>query len=498
MESPEHAQSGVFEGKRGDDASAPSVSLNESFSDHIETLLDAAKQKSEEFVPADISALEGSVGLKDRSVQEGIRNEMRIPERKDGLLARVKTAYDALVGTLENMRARAAGSVVRGGKTAMIAAMTLGGIQASAQEPVRMEASQAKPDSLGNAADTSDASAASPIDVEQRYGEIASTEIAGLRQNIQAQKEVLDNSNTKILMDKMRMGLISDKNIQKSAAEDLAKDKDDSIFANLSLVQSEQNVKNLSENLNDSSVMGDINASRDWMVKHFESPEYLNKLVEGEHMNIDSARAEQQARIDAVNNVPVYVDMSDLGESVTEFDSTTGNPKDIIYSAGQIAQNPKEVTIHEMEHVATDAEFAMTPEAQRLYAEALRPREEFDTLVYTPLGQIAGLSDDTASDHQLNNFEYLTHPSEMDARKKTLEKAMEDLGIKKPFDTMTHEHYQKIRKLMEEGKLNYSIMQLILITTEDGLIDILNNVAASGKAKEKPGAFEPAETEMVA
>ncbi len=78
-----------------------------------------------------------------------------------------------------------------------------------------------------------------------------------------------------------------------------------------------------------------------------------------------------------------------------------------------------------------------------------------------------------------NKFEreYYSNPSEILARKAVFDVKLEELGIKKYEEEFTEKHYRKVKKLLEEGKLDKDSSQFFRMFEKDALIMIMNTIA---------------------
>ena len=245
-------------------------------------------------------------------------------------------------------------------------------------------------------------------------------------------------------------------------------------YLRLSVLKKEKELSNVEKNLHLASVREDIDTERKWELAYIGSPEYLHKLITVEGIQEEKAKSMQAERVKAVQDITYGINPEYLGNSHVELDSNKQNPT-LVYSALDVAMRPNENAKHELTHVALSGNARMTKEERALYEKARITNTEYGKMMRTPIARVNDLdlleylSDDPTVD--------FTSPAELAARKTVLEFEMEKLGIKKRFDDMTHEQYLQLRKLMNEGKLTPNSVQIILSTTEEGLLSIMNKIA---------------------
>lgn len=280
--------------------------------------------------------------------------------------------------------------------------------------------------------------------------------------------------NLKMALDSMLAAFISksmketsfedEEAIQKALEE--AWQKRPTLKLELELFTLEKELENIEKNLNIDTVVSFIDSSRTWLLNNIASKEYLKKLVEGEGLSMKDAVRLQTERFSRVFNMPYEInpDWKDVSRYRHNEDHEY-----IEFDAYDVARYPVTNALHEFEHSATDAHLLISEKAKELYASAYVGDKEFWRIVNMPVAELAQLVPDPES---FNN------PSEMDARKKVLEYDMEKLGVKKPGEIMTREHYVKLMELFKQKRLDHNSMQIILLTTEEGLIRILNEVAS--------------------
>ena len=229
--------------------------------------------------------------------------------------------------------------------------------------------------------------------------------------------------------------------------------------------ENQKELELINVNLNIDSLNNFINTSRQWLLENISSKEYLKKIIEGEGFSIEEAKEIQFKRFERIKNMPFSIDPKYFSSS-SFIPVESGVPRDSIkLNAYDLARYHKQ-SIHEFQHASTRANFEMSEKAKNLYESALLNDEEIEKNIK----EYEDVFNDVSKD-------YWKLPTEIDARKKVLENEMEKLGIKKYGELMTHEHYLKLQELMKQGKLDHNTMQILLITTEDGLLKVLNEIA---------------------
>ncbi len=231
-------------------------------------------------------------------------------------------------------------------------------------------------------------------------------------------------------------------------------------------------IKLISKNLNLDDVSRLINSSRAWLLNNISSDAYLNKLIKGEGLSVEEARKTQIERFERVKNIPSTID-SDYSSFSQYFPTELGYSKDsVAFNAYDVARSPTN-PLHEFEHSNTRAIYNMSEQAKNLYTESLLSDEEIQKIIENNPETFSNI-----------NLLYWKNTSELDARKKVLENEMEKLEIKKYGEIMTHEHYLKLQEFLKAGKLDHNSVQILLITTEDGLLKTINDIAFNQNFKQ--------------
>src|SRR5690606_20062624 len=94
-------------------------------------------------------------------------------------------------------------------------------------------------------------------------------------------------------------------------------------------------------------------------------------------------------------------------------------------------------SLHEHTHQMTLGNEQISEYATKIYQEGVIDEEAYQQLQLEHKGLFPG------------SYEYFIDPTELDARKKVLEREMELLGIKKYGEEFTEEHYSKLMELID-------------------------------------------------
>ncbi|MCC7160116.1 hypothetical protein IT399_00065 [Candidatus Nomurabacteria bacterium] len=174
---------------------------------------------------------------------------------------------------------------------------------------------------------------------------------------------------------------------------------------------------------------------REWLINIVYSKVYEDKLIKYEGFT----KADVEIRKKRVLRDIDLVEPSYSGDDIPKGKDGVywfNNEKTII----RAGRHPS-LFIHEGEHATTDANLHMSVYADNLYKQ-----------VYV------GPSDKT------EEGEYLSSPTEMDARKRSLEYELERFGLWKYGEPFTKKHLRKILKLAKDKKLYHDAAKFLEIT----------------------------------
>jgi hypothetical protein len=234
---------------------------------------------------------------------------------------------------------------------------------------------------------------------------------------------------------------------------------------------------NIQTNLKEALVAQYIDTARMEVLEYICSPGYVKKLVEKEGMTVEQANEMQMMRFESVSNVEYSIDNRyEGGSSVSVRDSSVV----MNLNAYDVAHYPKTNPQHEFVHVALRGDKYITDFERKIYEAAGISKEEYAQITKDPVGMM----NDIEFDQWTRKIpKALVSPAELAPRKLVLEFEMERLGIKKRFEEMTHEHYLQVVELVRSGKLKHNSAQIILTTTEEGLLSIMNSLAFEDTSK---------------
>ncbi len=250
-------------------------------------------------------------------------------------------------------------------------------------------------------------------------------------------------------------------------------DRPSSEFLKLDIIAKENELSNIDKNLHEDDLRKFVDSSRDEVAEYISSPKYFRKLVDIEGMSEDSAKVMQEKRVHAVKNISYTIAPQYQNSSRVDIDMN--GKAELVYNAYDLAHAPKQNASHELIHIALGGDENITQNERKIFESARINPKEYDEVTKNPLAPINELISGTTFNPHPD--EHILSPAELAPRKYVLEKEMERLGIKKIFEPMTHEHYIKIKKLMETGTLNHNVVQIILGTSEEGLLKIMNEIA---------------------
>ncbi|MEI8130769.1 MAG: hypothetical protein WCG55_04685 [bacterium] len=242
-----------------------------------------------------------------------------------------------------------------------------------------------------------------------------------------------------------------------------------------------------------------IGTRRQKLYENVKAADYLDKLKR-EGLSDSAAKAVQTARLDRLKKSIYWFDVNlaerkgdPLAVTHIERDNTGKLNAQILFDHPEELVNDETMSIEELEHLLTLGNFEMTDSAIHAYKNAYIGTENFKKL-YESDDYFKKYTDgklDPYSDVEV----YLSEPTEMDARKKILESEMERLGIKKISDPMDSSHYDMLMRILKEDDsrfqhdriLSNGCREILKITTEDGLIHVMNEVALN-EAKPDEGS----------
>lgn len=261
--------------------------------------------------------------------------------------------------------------------------------------------------------------------------------------------------------------------VEKASANTATKDE-----GKISSVENTKS-KNLKVDKTEKNVLEYAEKLRSEQIQHYSSTEYLDKLKKELGGNEREAKKDQEQVIENLKTVKMEaLSLTDFLKKAFEtrrglvegFYDDKDHKITFIKNYDQlINQLPAEernlvklsmegILNHEFEHAAT--KLKTSQKANKLFGSSYE-KQGF-------LGLIKGEGD-----------EYFSHPAEMLARKKGLDKTLEKLGIKKYGEEFTEEYYKKMIDAYKDGKFSFDVDQFILRTQKNPkiFIKIMNEIA---------------------
>ena len=202
-------------------------------------------------------------------------------------------------------------------------------------------------------------------------------------------------------------------------------------------------------------------------IDHIESEAYLKRLSLEFGGDMERAKQEQQRRIRNLETVEIH--LKSLEDVNRERQELQGLSKDDLVGGFYNFETHRllvaddyfdyeNIARHEINHAITKAPLEITDSAWSLLKKAYQKQGLFG---------IFSAKDDG----------YYGYPAEMMARKKSLDRDLEKLGIKKYEGEFTSEHQKKLQEAYEKGQLSQDSVDFIKRLKEGYLKKILNEIA---------------------
>lgn len=201
------------------------------------------------------------------------------------------------------------------------------------------------------------------------------------------------------------------------------------------------------------------------VIKHIGSYEYLEKLAEEMDISKKSAKAHVKVRINNIKNISYDLKNSEEisfdteGTGYAYYSSGTNKialPYNINLEDAKEKEKFCESVTHEILHESTMANDGLSGTVEEYMRDSFSPVEDEDR----------------------EDSIYFSDPAELIVRKQILDLNMEKNGIKKYGDEFKEEHYKKLLKLKEEGKLTPNENQLIdHIKKPEDFVNMMNGLA---------------------
>jgi hypothetical protein len=211
------------------------------------------------------------------------------------------------------------------------------------------------------------------------------------------------------------------------------------------------------------SVITQIEQAKLDVIGLLSSKEYLTRLAKEMKISEEEARVHQNTRIKNVASISYNI------ESTSEIDNESPGanayyssntnlitlPYDMKLSTSDARHYWRRVIAHEILHESTMADLGISKTAKDLFSDSF---QRWD--------------DDNAE-----SIEYFSDPTELLVRKNILDLEMQRLKIKKYGEEFTQKHYEKLVKLLGQGKLLPNCVQLLKYVKSDKFVNMMNSIA---------------------
>lgn len=181
---------------------------------------------------------------------------------------------------------------------------------------------------------------------------------------------------------------------------------------------------------------------------------------------------EIEKRRSRVKQDPVYItDVSALSGAEGDYHDTDEVFPEHLRDTVRVKQHGtkdefEQTVVHELQHYITRGNEGLSQIAKDLYKEA------FDSSYY--------YSKATSILHGRTVNEYLSDPTELDARRKEFERQFEQLTDWKYGQPFTSEHIKQAKQLLNEGKLGHGAVEFLNVIKPEYLERIMNTLADTG------------------
>ena len=216
--------------------------------------------------------------------------------------------------------------------------------------------------------------------------------------------------------------------------------------------------------------INDAESQKEWLIKIVGSKKYFDRLVK-ETGSESYAKWAQRARLNRLKSNEYFLSNDSVESKKGALGHVTRVEEDGFYKYPAFLSHERYISkeeqennftpMHEFEHQSTID--ILVEETESL----LINKVEFDRL--------------TDREHEDN---YYLEPDEIMARKRVLDYQLDKLLIKEYQENFTEDHYQKIKKLQEEGKLDRDADLFFRMYEKDSLMLIMNTVAETISAEE--------------
>ena len=196
-----------------------------------------------------------------------------------------------------------------------------------------------------------------------------------------------------------------------------------------------------------------------WLAGIVHSQAYGDKAMKNEGLNEEEVKHRRRAILDDItlsdqfHPLPARVQgkLDDDDNSVVRFGSM---PPDVQAHEDAEKYQDTPLIIHEKEHIVTRGNYLISQKAKTLYENAFQADSS-------------------------NRFfsEYISSPTELDARKRSFEYDIEKYGVWKYGEVFTEEHLSKALELRNAGKLSGDSREFLKFLKHEKIPEIMNTIA---------------------
>jgi hypothetical protein len=223
--------------------------------------------------------------------------------------------------------------------------------------------------------------------------------------------------------------------------------------------------KNQEQNSGNIEYATEATQTKNDLIQHIGSQEYLNKLAIEFNGNLDEAKKCQQERIENLKQVKFeFLSLADMkgrfgkddpkNSNVAGFYSSSEHKVFFAYDLNPYELN--QVMIHEFIHASMRIDKNMSESAKKSLDDSYK-----------------NLTEEPAQEKNA----YYKQSGERIARKQQLDLEMDKLGIKKYGEKFTDEHYEKLMESYKNGKFSRNAKEFIKTTKPEDLKKIFDEIA---------------------
>lgn len=277
------------------------------------------------------------------------------------------------------------------------------------------------------------------------------------REFLDEQKELMQERDLEFeesMLESREDDLEKIKSLEKAAGFDLAETKQ----------ELQQEIREDEDYIFETRVVSELRLN---VMDHIGSEAYLQRLAKEFDGDLEKARQEQKRRISNLESVEIKVkSLEEVNREKGKIEGISGDQvvagfynasRHVLFVAGNITDY-EDYARHEIFHASTKGAWEVSDSAWELLEKAYQKQGLFGIF-----------------SEKLDGYYGL--PPEMLARKKALDRDLENLGIKKYEEEFTDKHQKKLLEAYEKGQLSEDSMDLIKRLKEGYLKKILNDIA---------------------